>query len=355
MKSSLLARILTNSPSEAEALDHWLFEREVDKALDANTGAPLPFTIDAGRLTEAAAPHDRVVKAGQIRILSPGLFSGNDALPYVAVLDRWLDDMWLVAPFSPYSAPATDTEMATGIPLAGQGVLQCWNARTAHDAIVRRSYAMGELDEKVRQDALALFRYAMTRTEFPAGFSAEVGAPIRAKADPRREYLAESVARYQPLTEAASKWEALLARAEEIAKDRSQTKFRARISSRRANVLSVGGARLIAGVAQIAVGALAAGDVRRGFTETFLVPAFGVEIEVKHAPDEDVVRLVAYDADGNCAPAALEGFAVVGGGGELVGVFEKGVVVANAEKLGEDFMLLDPDSLERVEIKRKGE
>jgi len=344
MDTSLLARIFTDSTSEARALDLWLSEREVDKALKTQPTDQLPFTVDAKRLKDSAAAYDKGIVAGQIRILSPGLFCGNDALPYVAVLDRWMEDIWLVAPFSPYATPATDAEMTTGIPFSGLGALQCWNARTAHDALVERSYVVGSLGEAARTNALALFRHAATGAALPAGFSAKVGAPVRAKADPRREYLAESIARYAPLTAAAEKWEALLAHIEEMTKHRDERAndgkgFAAYVSMRPSCAEQPG--------------RLAAGEKARETSKTFLAPAFNVEIDVKHASDEGQVRIVVYGKDGERDSRSLEGFAVVDKEGSLIGTIEHGVLVAKVDALASDFLLMNPETLEPVSLVEK--
>lgn len=340
MNTSLLSRIFSDNPSDAALLDAWLAERDADLAMRALDDEPLPFTVDAERLGQAAAPHDTEVQPGQIRVLSPKFVADNNAFPYIAVLDHWMEDIWLVAPFSPYSYPASEGEMTTGIRLVGQRVLQCWNARTAHEEIIGQSYIIGVLDELVLRDALALFRHSMSGRELPADFTALVGFPILSKADPRCEYLAESAERYKPLTEAAIKLEARLALEERIAakKDlllKSSAFVRTTFRAARPR-------------------ALAAGDKEKESSETFLAPAFGVEIVVKYAPSEGKVRLVVYDSGGERDGKTLEGFSVVGKDGSLVGVINDGVLVAQAFALEEGFLLIHPDTLEPVELNLKG-
>lgn len=336
MKPSLLSRIFSDNAADASLIDQWIKERDVDQALRKLPDEPLPFMVDAERLGKAAAPYDETVEAGQIRILSPDLVSDDTAFPYVAVLDRWMEDLWLVAPFSPYGTPATDGEMATGIMLLGQRVLQCWNVRTAHGSLVGKSYVMGLLDENVRKDALALFRHAMSGAALPEGFKALVGAPVLSKADPRREYLAESALRYEPLTAAARRLEAKLALME-------------RIEERRDSL------RLSAAFMRPSYGkrdfALAAGDKAGQTTETFSVPAFGVELDVKHSPSEGTVRLVVYRG-GKRDAATLEGFIIADKDVSPVGEIREGVLVSKATALADGFLMLDPESLEQVPIKK---
>ena len=91
MKNTLFSRILSDTDADAEKLDAWLSEREADRSLRSLPDDPLPFTVDAERLAAAVAPFDGDVEPGQIRILSAKFFSGDNALPFVAVLDRWME------------------------------------------------------------------------------------------------------------------------------------------------------------------------------------------------------------------------------------------------------------------------
>lgn len=338
MKEKLFSRILADNDADAALLDAWLAERDADLALREAPDEPVPFTVDAERLADAADPYDEDVRPGQIRALSTEYVSDDLAFPFVAVLDRWMEDLWIVVPFSPYSYPATDAEMATGIPLAGRRVLQCWNARTAHGDLVGRGYVLGLLDERTRADALALFRHAVTGTPLPESFRALVGSPVLSKADPRREYLAESTARYAPLTQAARHHEEWLALVERMAERKDS--FRT--------------ASFVHPACFERREALAAGDKARETSETFLVPAFGVELDVKHSPDEGKVRLVVYGPDGERDAKALQGFAVVAKDGTPVGTIDFGVLVAEASALAAGFLVLDPETLEQVSVKPKG-
>jgi hypothetical protein len=67
---------------------------------------------------------------------------------------------------------------------------------------LKKSYLFGELSEKVRKEALALFRYEFGGVPLPSDFSARRGCPIVEAADPRREYLDECIKRLEPLAEA---------------------------------------------------------------------------------------------------------------------------------------------------------
>ncbi len=350
MKTDLFSRILSDTDADSELLDAWLVERETDLSLRSLADDPLPFTVDAKRLAAATAPFDGNVESGQIRILSSELVSDDDAIPFVAVLDRWMADLWLVAPFSPYSTPASPGEMASGVRFAGRRVLQCWNARTAHASLVSQSRVVGVLGESVRKDALALFRHVTSGVALPESFRALVGPPVLSKADPRRKYLAESAAAFAPLTEAAREPEASLARAERLAVLKERVAERL---SRLKETVDTIVDRMKDFVFVPAYGtpacALAAGEAKKDSTETFRAVALGVEIDIDHAPAEGKVRFVAC-RDGERDPRAMEGFVVATKTGDPVGLFENGVCAVDASSVADGFLILAEDSLEPVAL-----
>ena len=90
MNASLFSRILSGNDADAALLDAWLAERDADLSLREVPDAEPSFTVDVERLRAAAASYDADVRPGQIRILSPQFVADADAIPYVAVLDRWM-------------------------------------------------------------------------------------------------------------------------------------------------------------------------------------------------------------------------------------------------------------------------
>lgn len=144
-------------------------------------------------------PVNSCIKQGQIRILRAKDVVNPDHIPYVLVLEEWDPDVWLIAPFSPYSVPVTPYEMATGEKTLGLEVIQAWNSRTVPGVLLENSYVAGEMPAKIVEWGRALFRYSLTRKPLPADFAAERGFPIRHKEDPRRRYQDESVEQFEPL------------------------------------------------------------------------------------------------------------------------------------------------------------
>ena len=148
-------------------------------------------------------PVNSCIKQGQIRILRAKDVVNPDHIPYILVLEEWDPDIWLIAPFSPYSVPVTPYEMRTNLKSLGLEVLQAWNSRTVPGVLLEKSYIAGEMPAKIVEWGRALFRYSITRKPLPADFAAERGFPIRHKEDPRRRYQDDSVEQFEPLASAA--------------------------------------------------------------------------------------------------------------------------------------------------------
>ena len=198
---SVYASLLSANPAEADNIAAWLAEREAEKDT-MNDKDIVETKQDNERLAAACSPFDENIGAAQIRILSKQFTAEPDVIPYVAVLDKWEEGIWLIVPFSKYKTPATPGEMETGLSLRGLKVIQAWNGRTVQEDLLKKSYLFATLPEDVRQDALALFRNQFAGTPLPETFKAKRGSLIELEDDPRREYLEESVARLRPLAEA---------------------------------------------------------------------------------------------------------------------------------------------------------
>ena len=196
----VFASLLSATPDDIEQLASWLAERESRKeAMEMKVDATVQ---DNSRLSAEFGRYDDSIAISQIRILSKQYTSDPDVIPYVAVIDKWDDDMWLIIPFSPYKTPATESEMATEMDINGLRVLQAWNGRTVQDSVLKKSFLAGVINSEVRDDALALFRHEFGGVQLPDGFSSHRGSPIVEETDPRRDYLNECIERFQPLADA---------------------------------------------------------------------------------------------------------------------------------------------------------
>lgn len=205
---SVYASLLSATPSDAENLASWLADREAEN--EAKMMEVDETVQDEKLMATVSGRYDEEIAVSQIRILSKRYTSEPDIIPYVAVIDKWDDEMWLIVPFSHYNTPATPGEMATGLIAYGLHVLQAWNGRTVQDSILKNSYLVGTISDEVRNDALALFRHQMFGSKLPESFASYRGSPIVEASDPRREYLSECIERLNPLSEA------VLAKAEQV-------------------------------------------------------------------------------------------------------------------------------------------
>lgn len=187
----MAASLFAEDEREAALLAQFLQERATEPKY---CGEPAPNPEE---------PVNSCIKQGQIRILRAKDVVNPDHIPYILVLEEWDPDIWLIAPFSPYSVPVTPYEMATGEKALGLEVLQCWNSRTVPGVLLEKSYIAGEMPAKIVEWGRALFRYSLTRKPLPADFAAERGFPIRHKEDPRRRYQDDSVEQFEPLASAA--------------------------------------------------------------------------------------------------------------------------------------------------------
>ena len=334
-KTMTCASLLTETPDEAELLDLWLDERDAEAAVEQVELPPeiASATQDDRLLAAAAGDYDGDLAPGQIRILSKRFTLEPDVVPYVAVLEKWEDDLWLIAPFSPYGTPATPQEMATGIALCGLGVIQAWNGRTVHARLLEKSFLFGMLADRVVEEAKALFRNALAGTELPEGFTALRGPAIHVDADPRCDYVSESVRRLAPLSTAVKATERVLAeielwRSEEVRKEMPAWQPGARALRREA--------------------ALAAGDES---VQTDRFRLGGSELLRQYFEKDGEVVLGVYDAEGE-PDLSFDGYGVLIGpeavgdrvqhGTEFVGVFQDGVLRLPAScGVLEDFAVVD--------------
>ncbi len=114
---------------------------------------------------------------------------------YVAILRHWTKNSFLVVPFSGFSSPATDEELTMsfkgGLFLE---VLQIWNARSAMEATLRKSWLVGMLPKQDLDDALLLWKWSIGDVaELPDRVAERTGVPIYRTDDPRLEYRRESL------------------------------------------------------------------------------------------------------------------------------------------------------------------
>ncbi len=319
MKNSLYATLLTGNPHDAGLVDAWLDER-----IASSASVDLPDEItstrqDNNRLAKAvtADEYDGNIAPGQIRILSKRFTADPDVIPYVAVLEQWSEGMWLVAPFSQYSYPATPGEMTTGIRHVGLRVMQAWNARTMHGCLLAKSFLFGELPDDVRQECLALFRHETGGRDLPEGFKALRGCAITIEGDPRRDYVAETISRLRPLSTAVKATEWALADCQAVIPGGTRDPsfwIRREVSVAAGSTLPV----------------------------TQKCKVHESELWLTHDPEQKKVLMAFYDSDGE-PTHEYDGCAVLGRGIEFLGTFLDGTLSVPDDAVLENFKLTDPD------------
>ena len=141
-------------------------------------------------------PFDEDVQEGQIRLLSQ-----TEEITYIAILKQWANNLFVVAPFSHFNAPATDDELKMtfdgGLFLR---TLQIWNIRTLHVETLKKTWLVGKMPAKDMADAWQLWRYSLGRTnDISDDIILRTGLPIYKKEDPRLEYEDHCLANFAKL------------------------------------------------------------------------------------------------------------------------------------------------------------
>lgn len=295
--------------------------REVSATEDAEA-----YDTSRDKILTPPRPFNGDLREGQIRLLSQ-----PSELTYAVLLRRWGEDAFVVAPFSRFPSPATDEELKTvfdgGLYLR---VIQVWNIRTALDATLRKSWLVGELPQQDIEDAWKVWEWTLGGAELAESILRRTGLPVSLKSDPRNQYMHEELEKFAAFDAEDE------ANAEKAEADMERLHFvitfpkYGRMEDK-----------------------LAAGDKPSETIEIFLVAEYGIEIEMKHAPDEGKVRIVVYGADGRRDHNSLEGVVVVDKNGIEVGKIENGVLLAESMALAKGFALLHPETRRQISIDPK--
>ena len=308
-KYNVFASLLSAKPEDAGMIAAWMADREAEK--DVMDMEVVTCRYDATRLNEIRGDYDGNISVGDVRILSKQFTSEPDIIPYVAVLEEWEKGVWLIVPFSHYATPATPGEMSTGIDMHGLRVLQAWNGRTVQTSILKKSFLFDRLSDKVREDALALFRHEMGGVSLPKSFSAKRGIPIVNEADPRREYISESIERLQPLAEAVLK-EAESREVILVGSDSDEGGMNRLIE------IWFGG--------EVAACGIAAADDQKNALSDCVIPDLNVNVRVEAANNEKKIYVRVYGEDGE--PSNLiDGWEILDAKSDVCGRIENGFCV----------------------------
>ncbi|MBO4287179.1 MAG: hypothetical protein J5985_03315 [Kiritimatiellae bacterium] len=333
-ETSVYASLFTDTSADAALFAAWFAERESERDIREMASEDEDGKMDVKRLVAASGGYSPDIEAGQIRILSKRFVTNPQIVPFVAVIEKWDADMWLIMPFSPYATPATPGEMDSGLGLMGRKVMQAWNARTIQERLLAKSFLCGELDEDVKKEAAALFRNQLAGTRLPNSFSARRGPAILLDEDPRRDYVAENILRFQPLSTAVKATERLLLDEEK----RIQQQERGRMF-----------ADMIAETPFLDEEYRLAAGTRRPRIETYDVG--GISLDLEYSPEAEEVCMTFYDANDE-RYLGNNGYGVFGSDQEFLGIFMDGTIRIPAASVRESFIIVDSAG-EAVKVKGK--
>lgn len=140
-------------------------------------------------------------QSGSIRLLSSSVTGDTGRPTYVLMLGEWDAGWSWFAPFSAYTAPATDWELLSALEPVPLQVLQVWNARSCPDEILLRSWYVTTCGANLVKEARALYARMVSRGEtLPLDLAGRVGTRVLDPSDARMEYLQAASARLDYLT-----------------------------------------------------------------------------------------------------------------------------------------------------------
>ncbi len=244
-------------------------------------------------------PFDGNIATGQVRMQW-----GAEKPTYVLIARKWGSAAWLVIPFSPYSSPATDTElkMQTDGGL-GLRVLQLWNAFTLLGETLERSWLVHTLPAEETRDALTAWRWSVGVGELTEDQLSRTGLPITNRHDARVEYRREEIDKFAELLAEdlalmeRRAWEAVVRKA---LAERKAEAFRAAPAFEEDMALAAAGAK-------------------EAVSADCAVAGFDGKVHVRYNPADRGLAVRVFGTDGEYSDA-LDGWGVFGVDADLLGV-----------------------------------
>lgn len=289
------------------------FDEKEDLRLPSSAAMPAktPFSVDS-------------VAPGQIRLVSQ-----TDFLTYVAILDKWIGNSFLIAPFSRFEQPATDEELKTAYDGgAFMRVLQLWNARSAMVETLKKSWLVGELPEQDRRDALQVWKWSIGDVaELPKSIADRTGVPIYRTDDPRLDYRREALENFVAFD----------------AEDNANAERASRISPKtiweRASKLGFV-RRVFTPSSSVRA---AAASLETNPRRTFPVDGFPAKLRVEYSRSEKTLIFSVWDKERRIKSDALDGFqVVVEGADEAVPIRNKAARIP-IDNPSAEFVLIDDE------------
>jgi hypothetical protein len=182
-------------------LARWRIERGLDLDLGRHAvAASHNCTAEQAAVSIRPSPIVKTAVAdGDIRLLRETDVSDPNRFVYVTVLKRRDNGTAVVAPFSPYSVPATKDEWLTGLPAKPLQVLELWNAQPVPLFALANSWRVHQLDAEALRVARELYRHSL-RGSWPNGrLREQVGLAVLSPGDERLSYLNEELSLMGPL------------------------------------------------------------------------------------------------------------------------------------------------------------
>lgn len=269
------------------------------------------YVPSENQAAEQVRPFHPFPMVGQVRVLKD-----TERLVYVLLAKEWDESSFLVIPFSSYSQPATELELAVknqgGL---GLRVLQIWNARSLCAETLRKGWYVGYLPKEDIDDALELWNYQVGGNDPSQDILDRTGWPIFRSDDPRLKYQEESIADFVKVDEADL---ALVEREEDG--ERGSIVFAPAAAFTKSSIFDCKEEY-----------ALAAADVEKDVAAECSIEGFDGVVRVMYVPSEQMLYLRVLGKEGDVS-SALDGWGVLGSSAEVLGYLCDGGLKAEVGK-----------------------
>lgn len=178
-------------------LNHWRMENILkEDCIEENYEKMNDFDREIMLLVKN---YDFCVEEGDIRIISPVLLSSKNFIPrYVAVIKKWSDGLFLVAPYSFISEPAVTGELDTCRSHFALSNLELWNSVIAPISSIQKSWLCDQMSDLEIDESLSVFNHITTGKNITHELSKRIGPPILLNDDPRIKYQDQEMQTFAP-------------------------------------------------------------------------------------------------------------------------------------------------------------
>lgn len=355
-------------------LQRWLYEWSIYRTLASDEDAAQEdlhekSSVKAGVQLPPGliSPYESTpesLEPGAVRLLDPALVPDANRPVYVLILADWGDSGKLIAPFGPFSVPASTMELLTNREEPHLAVLSLWNQRVLNMETLARSWFIGRFEEVEFDDVLDVWESGMLGEALPPHLHALVGPPIEMEDDPRCEYQSEEVSVFaavdaeflastalEPLLEQNEVPAAALENVERAVKAQAP---RVDLGSRIANWMSTSFlSDVVQWLEMQALPAVSAGSAERPSfrMKRYAIAGTELTLSIKTEPEGIFCHIAVLDKNGEPSNK-LEGSRFVPRGGQPVPI-KSGLAKCSTLALKHGFALLDRNdniTLDLVEL-----